>query len=74
MKRNQMIEGVNEDGCVDVAGVSVSLFVLFKKVAPLGGLQIKLTNFDWLKVARMLQLPGKKFIPTAVSLYLCVCN
>ena len=56
-KRNQLIDNVNDDGCVDISGISVSLFSLFKKVAPLGGLQIKLTSYDWLKVARMLQLP-----------------
>ena len=58
-KRNQLIESVDEEGRVDIAGNKVSLFDLFKHVAPLGGLQIQggLTSYEWLTAARHLLLP-----------------
>jgi hypothetical protein len=49
-KRNQLIEAVDDDGNVDVSGIKVSLFDLFKTVAPLGKINCIHTPFELFNV------------------------
>ncbi len=59
-QRDAMIEAVDDDGRVDVAGTHVSLYDLFQQVAKIGGLDAVdegRKNKTWMDVARMMQLP-----------------